>query len=151
MQSFCQVPNPRFLFRRFVLFPLRLSVSSLSVESIGMRWWLGGEGLQGEDKAIISANETALSQSTNVPASAAAPARVCWCVSACVRQCLRGNVRKVRQRSFSCKRMSPPPLPIPPTTPPPFVPSMAATASALSKDQSQLLVFKRRTSLSGWK
>lgn len=102
------------------------SVSSPSVCLVpvgGVHWYavVVGGGLQGEDKAIISANETALSQSTNVPASAAAPARVCWCVSACVRQCLRGNVRKVRQRSFSCKRMSPPPPPFP-SLPPPHPP-----------------------------
>lgn len=101
------------------------SVSSPSVCLVpvgGVHWYavvgVGWGGLQGRDKAIISANETALSQSTNVPASAAAaaaPDRVCWSVSARVSQCLRGKVRKVRQRSFLASECHPPHPPIPPT------------------------------------
>lgn len=123
------------------------SVSSPSVCLVpvgGVHWYAVRGGLQGRDKAIISANETALSQSTNVPASAAAPDRVCWSVSPRVSQCLRGKVRKVRQRSFLASECHLPPQSLP--LPTPFVQLMVATESSLSKDQSQLLVFKRRTS-----
>lgn len=65
-----------------------------------------GRGLLSKDKAVISASETALSQSTNVPASAAALDRVSWCMSAWVRHYLRERVIKVRWRLFSCKLMS---------------------------------------------